>query len=65
MFGPLLGFLGTKTHVITEGTKCGRVFISKDNYGGSTCHNSKRDYGVYEIVVLYSKLWRFLITAIL
>ena len=50
---------------VMEGTKSGRNFILKVNCDGSKCHISNEDYGTYENVVLYSKLWRFLITAIL
>jgi len=39
---------------VTKGTKCGRAFISKDNYDGSACHISKKGYGGYEFVILYS-----------
>jgi len=50
---------------VMEGTKSGRNFILKVNCDGSKCHISEEHYGVYENVVLYSKLWRFLIIAIL
>jgi len=30
---------------VTERIKCGRVFISKDNYGGFACHILKGHYG--------------------
>ena len=39
---------------VMEGTKSGRNFILKANYGGSKCHISKEHYGAYEAVVLYS-----------
>jgi len=48
-----------------EGTKSGRNFILKVNCGGFKCHISKEHYGAYENVVLYNKLWQFLITVIL
>jgi len=46
--------------VITEGTKYERVFILKDNYGGSTCHNSKCRI-IQQIVTIFNN--RHIITA--
>ena len=37
-----------------RGNETREIFISKDNYGGSTYHISKGHYGDYEVVVLYN-----------